>query len=91
MNSNLPCGTSDDILRVEGDSVSYFSYCQRSDMESMEKQIEVNSVFSHLWKDVKHSNGVTLTILDARYPEIAQRILHLSIAFARWNTHIISP
>lgn len=87
LNSTLPCGTSDHMLRVHGMPMSYYAYCQRSEVVCVGKQVKVNSVMSHLWKDANHSNGVLLTMLDSRHPEIVQRMLHRSIALVRWLTY----
>lgn len=78
----LPCGTPHHKVRVDKTSISYQELCDR--LASCEVQnISVNSVFSHIWDEETHDNGVVLTMYDNRYPELAQRALHWAVKYTR--------
>lgn len=73
--SSLPCGTVNHKVRVGGKGLSYAELCNREGMKCDEAVIKVNSVYSHMWSEMKHED-VVLTMYDVRYPEAPQRSLH---------------
>lgn len=72
--STLPCATGDHMVRVDGVPTSYRTLCESRACDA--KRMRVNSVLSHIWKEEAHADGVTLTMLDARHPEVFQKALH---------------
>lgn len=80
-DSSLPCATANHMLRVEGKSVSYREYCEVVSCDK--KTMKVNSVFSHMWEEQTHNNGVVLTMFDGRHPETVQKALHQLMAAGR--------
>lgn len=80
VRSALPCGTSNHMLRVAGESISYERYCQTNDCEK--RMVKVNSVYSHLWSE-RNVEGVTMTMFDTRYHELPQKALHWAMHNAR--------
>eukprot|EP00177_Eucheuma_denticulatum_P008239 GFKZ01014992.1.p2 GENE.GFKZ01014992.1~~GFKZ01014992.1.p2 ORF type:complete len:177 (+),score=18.87 GFKZ01014992.1:417-947(+) len=76
----LPCGTRHHRLRLNGRDLSYEQYCQQ--VVCTRKLVEVNSVWSHLWQD-RHVDGVVLTMMDHRYPEMPQKLLHRAMSAVR--------
>lgn len=81
VNSSLPCGTPDHMLKIQGTPVSYRQFC---DIVRCERTtMHVNSVLSHIWEDEEHDRGIVLTMLDVRHPERVQTIVHRTVAARR--------
>lgn len=77
---DLPCGTANHMVRVDGNPISYRQLCDIR--ECTKRNMLVNSVLSHVWKEIEH-DGVTMTMFDTRHPEAAQKAFHWTIAQKR--------
>lgn len=75
IGTSLPCGTTNHKIRFGSKHLSYKELCEHPDFTCEKDVRHVNSVYSHLWKDVDH-DGVVMTMFDVRYPEAAQKVLH---------------
>lgn len=74
------------MVRVDGVAMSYRALCQLSDVTCARKQIQVNSVLSHMWQEEVHSHvgrNVVLTMFDDRHPEFVQKVLHRVLSLRR--------
>lgn len=75
IGEGLPCGTDKHQVRVKDETMSYAELCEMEGVKCERRRMQVNSVWSHVWRETVHGE-VTLTMLDVRYAERAQKLLH---------------
>lgn len=83
-HQGLPCMTPGHAVRVQGRLVAIEDFCASSDSRCTSRKMNVNSCMTHLYEEGGPAFGdVTVTMYNAKYPELTQRVLHRALSLVR--------